>query len=100
MNHTIDIQKLAELSRLELSEEEARSFEEELVAFLRMAEALSEINTDRLPPAEHILPLCNVFREDTPHLFAQRDALLAAAKTTAEDYVTVPRVVDTKGQQA
>jgi aspartyl-tRNA(Asn)/glutamyl-tRNA(Gln) amidotransferase subunit C len=59
-----DVEHVANLARLELSEAEKEQFEDQLNAILKYAEKLNELNTDGIEPTSHVLPLANVMRED------------------------------------
>ena len=61
-----EIEKVARLSRLAFTKEEAALFAGQLGAILEYAEKLNEIDTAGVEPTSHCLPLLNVFREDEP----------------------------------
>ena len=60
-----DIQYVADLARLNLSEEEAERLARDMDSIIRYSmEKLKELDTDAVKPMEHVLPIRNVFRED------------------------------------
>ena len=59
-----DVEHVANLARLELTEEEKEQFTGQLNAILKYAEKLNELNTDDVEPTSHVLPITNVMRED------------------------------------
>jgi aspartyl-tRNA(Asn)/glutamyl-tRNA(Gln) amidotransferase subunit C len=59
-----DVEHVAKLARLELSEQEKKQFSEQLDAILKYAEKLNELDTDHVNPTSHVLQLSNVMRED------------------------------------
>lgn len=59
-----DVEHVANLARLELTETEKEQFAGQLNAILKYAEKLNELNTDGIEPTSHVLPLANVMRED------------------------------------
>lgn len=65
MNITIsDVEHVAKLARLELSDVEKEIFTEQLNAILNYADQLNTLNTDGIEPTSHAMPLLNVMRED------------------------------------
>ena len=91
---TIDVEKIADLARLSLSSEEKTRVANDMGAIIGFADQLSAVDTAGVAEATYVVDLKNVLREDTPENNFERDALLANAKTKAEGYVTVPRVVE------
>jgi aspartyl-tRNA(Asn)/glutamyl-tRNA(Gln) amidotransferase subunit C len=59
-----DVEHVAKLARLELSEQEKKQFSEQLDAILKYAEKLNELDTDHVNPTSHVLQVSNVMRED------------------------------------
>lgn len=93
MKSTVDIHRLAALARLELAPEQAAKWERDMAAMIAFADTLSAVPTDAMPDrADPATP--PVTREDVPGEGFDREALLAAAKTTHRGYVTVPRILE------
>jgi aspartyl-tRNA(Asn)/glutamyl-tRNA(Gln) amidotransferase subunit C len=59
-----DVEKIAGLARLELSEDEKILYQEQLSAILAYAERLNELDLQDVPPTASAVPLTNVMRED------------------------------------
>jgi aspartyl-tRNA(Asn)/glutamyl-tRNA(Gln) amidotransferase subunit C len=59
-----DVEHVAKLARLRLSDEEKETFRRQLSDVLEHARVISEVDTEDIPPTSHTLPLVNVFRED------------------------------------
>jgi aspartyl-tRNA(Asn)/glutamyl-tRNA(Gln) amidotransferase subunit C len=59
-----DVDHVARLARLSLSEEEKEKYTAQLASILTYIEKLNELNTDHVPPTTHVLPVANVWRED------------------------------------
>jgi aspartyl-tRNA(Asn)/glutamyl-tRNA(Gln) amidotransferase subunit C len=59
-----DVEKIASLARLELSEDEKILYQEQLSAILAYAERLNELDLQDVPPTASAVPLTNVLRED------------------------------------
>lgn len=73
------VQHIAELARLELSEDELNRMTEQLSAILDYAARLQELDTEAIPPTASVVPLENVMREDTISPSLPREAVLANA---------------------
>ena len=58
------IEHIAKLSRLELSEEEKATYAAQLSSVLDYVEQLSELETDQIAPTANVTGLKNVMRED------------------------------------
>jgi aspartyl-tRNA(Asn)/glutamyl-tRNA(Gln) amidotransferase subunit C len=59
-----EVEHVANLARLDLSEEEKARFAAQLNAVLEYADKLNELDTTGVEPTTHVLPLYNVMRED------------------------------------
>ena len=59
-----EVQHIAELARIELTETEKEKYAEELSAVLGFIEQLSEVNTNNVIPTSQVTGLVNVVRQD------------------------------------
>ena len=59
-----DVLKLAQLARLELTEEEVKEFSNELSEILQYVEQLGSVDVKGLKPTQQITGLTNVMRPD------------------------------------
>lgn len=93
-----EVQKLAELSRMQLEEQEISGAAANLSAVLEHFENITAINTDDVPPADDVTGLENVSRDDIAEdgILAQPSDLLANAKTM-NGYVVVSGVFADNG---
>ena len=93
---TISIQEVeyvAKLAKLKLTEEEKTAYAEKLSAVLAYMEHLKEIDTSQVPPTTHVLPLENVFREDVVKPCLPREEALANAPDRQDGYFKVPKII-------
>ena len=90
----IDIEHVARLARLALSEEELARFREQLGVILEHAERVREVAAEDVPPTAHPVPTSNVFRPDEPRPGLSREEALSNAPDRAEDLFKVPRIVE------
>lgn len=89
-----EVEHVAELSRLELSEEERKMFTEQLSAILEYFAKLRELDTEGVEPTSHVVPVSNVIREDKPREPMSREEALSNAPEAARGCFKVPRVVE------
>lgn len=88
-----DVEHVALLARLELSEEEKDTFTRQLAQILEHAANIQKPDTAKIPPTAHIAPLKNVLREDkTRPCISNKDALSNAPKEEDGGFV-VPKIV-------
>lgn len=88
-----DVEHVAMLARLELSEEEKQSYTKSLNAILEYMEVLNRLDTSQVEPTAHVLPLQNVFREDNLHVCLDKELALANAPEEEKGCFKVPRIV-------
>lgn len=89
-----EVKYVAELARLDFSEEEIEKLQNELSAVLDYAQALDKYNTDDVKPTEHILPIQNVFREDIAVESLPIEKVLANAPDSEAGAFKVPKVIE------
>jgi aspartyl-tRNA(Asn)/glutamyl-tRNA(Gln) amidotransferase subunit C len=89
-----DVEHIAFLARLGLSEDEKQTFQEQLSGILEYMKALAEIDTSDIPPTAQVIPLRNVMRADIVAPSLPRDAVLANAPEREGDFLKVPPVLD------
>ncbi|MBU0625853.1 Asp-tRNA(Asn)/Glu-tRNA(Gln) amidotransferase subunit GatC [Patescibacteria group bacterium] len=59
-----EVDKIADLARLELSDEERSAFRYQLSSILDYVGKLSEVDIEGVEPMSHSIPVFNVLRED------------------------------------
>ncbi|MFY9173868.1 MAG: Asp-tRNA(Asn)/Glu-tRNA(Gln) amidotransferase subunit GatC [Peptococcia bacterium] len=90
---TGDLEKLATLSRLELSAEEKEKYSADLNDVLTHIEAWNNLDTSSVEPTTHVLSLNNVFREDELGPSLDREAVFSNAPAEEDGYFKVPRIL-------
>lgn len=73
------VEHIAELAKLQLSDDETARMTQQLSAILDYAARLQELDTDAIPPTASVVPLHNVMRDDIVAPSLPRDAALANA---------------------
>ncbi len=88
-----DVLKLAQLSKLSLSDEQVVKFRDEIEEILNYIEQLQQVDTDGLEPTNQVTGLTNVMREDEIEDSVGKDELLKNAPDREGDYIKVRRVL-------
>jgi len=89
------VQHIARLARVGLSEEDVDHFSEQLSEILDYFERLSQVDTENVPPTAHTLPLHNVTREDDePAPPLSSEAVLANAPLRDGEHFRVKVILD------
>ena len=89
-----EVQYIARLARVALSDAEVERYREELSSILGHLDALSRINTDRVPPTARSFDLVNVDREDEPRPSADIADVFLNAPRREGAYFRVRAVLD------
>lgn len=93
-SHQIDIQHIAKLARLRLTEEEAGRYQTQLEGILSYIDTLSRYDLQGVEPTAHAMPVYDVLRADEPRSwFNQNAALLNAPKRHADQF-QIPKVIE------
>lgn len=91
----IDIDYVANLARLELSDEEKEKLGAQLKDILGYFEKLNSVDVEDVEPMAHAHPVFNVWREsDEPGATYNPEVLLKRAPEQRDNQVTVPKVVE------
>lgn len=90
----IDVKYVAELARLELTEEEQALFQPQLENIVKYVEKISEVNVDGVEPMMHGRPLVNAFREDVVRPSLDPEVALANAPKRVDDEFLLPKIVE------
>jgi aspartyl-tRNA(Asn)/glutamyl-tRNA(Gln) amidotransferase subunit C len=77
------VEQVAYLARLKITEQEKQLFAQQLTAILEYVEKLNELNTEQVEPLHHILPIYNVFRDDEVKPSVAREEILARSALDA-----------------
>jgi aspartyl-tRNA(Asn)/glutamyl-tRNA(Gln) amidotransferase subunit C len=88
------VEHVAELAQLALSDEEKELFGRQLSTILEYAERLQQLDTDAIPPTSTVLPLENVMRDDKTRPSLPLADVLANAPAVEEDCFQVPVVLE------
>jgi aspartyl-tRNA(Asn)/glutamyl-tRNA(Gln) amidotransferase subunit C len=89
-----DVQHIAELAKLNLSDAEEALYQEQLSAILDYAQRLNALDTEAIPPTATVLPLRSIMREDVAHPSLPADEILANAPARSGDAFEVHVILE------
>ena len=88
-----EVEHLARLARLQLSEDELDHYAGQLDVILQSVARVSEVAADDIPPTSHPIPVENVYRDDIAHPGLDRSTVAASAPSWEDDRFRVPRIL-------
>jgi aspartyl-tRNA(Asn)/glutamyl-tRNA(Gln) amidotransferase subunit C len=88
------VEHIAGLARLALTEEEKTLYQEQLSAILDYADQLKQVDTSAIPPTATVLPLRSVMRADAVTPSLSREAVLANAPNAQDNCFTAQAVLE------
>ena len=89
-----EVQHVARLARLHLSDEELERMRAQLDAILAYVDKLRELDVEGVEPTSHAVPLVNVMRDDAVTPCLSQDAALANAPDRVGEFFRVPRIIE------
>lgn len=88
-----EVDKVAHLARLTLTDTEAEQFTTQLGDILDYFEQLSELEVADVEPTTRAIDVSNVTRTDTLAPYADKEAIFACAPEQEENYFKVPKIM-------
>jgi aspartyl-tRNA(Asn)/glutamyl-tRNA(Gln) amidotransferase subunit C len=88
------VEYVAKLARLAISEEETAVFAKQLSSILTYVETLNRVDTSQVEPTSHVIPMQNVLREDVVKPPLSQDAALANAPDADNGCFRVPKIIE------
>ncbi len=89
-----EVEHVAKLARLELSEEEKEKLTDQLSNILTYVEKLNELDTTGIEPTSHVLDIRNVMRDDVAASSLPQERALANAPDKAAGHYKVPKIIE------
>ncbi|PYM98141.1 MAG: Asp-tRNA(Asn)/Glu-tRNA(Gln) amidotransferase subunit GatB [Candidatus Rokuibacteriota bacterium] len=89
-----DVEHVARLTRLALTEEELERMREQLNSILTHLDTLRGVDTEGVEPTAHAVDLVNVMREDEVEPCLPQDSMLANAPDRSGELFRVPRIIE------
>ena len=88
-----ELEKIADLARLKLTDDEKKKFLEQINQILTYVEKLNELDTKDIVPLSHSMELINVMREDILRESLPREKALENAPSKTDEFFRVPKVI-------
>lgn len=88
-----EVEHVALLARLELTDAEKQMYARQLGDILEFAKVFNKLDTSGVSPTAHVLPMKNVFREDSTGEHLPTEKVLANAPDRDNKFFKVPRIV-------
>ena len=89
-----DVEHVAKLARLGLTEEEKNTLTEQLSKILEYAETINKLNTEKVPPTAHPISMKNVLREDKVDPCKDPKPIIVNAPEEEDNMFSVPRILE------
>jgi aspartyl-tRNA(Asn)/glutamyl-tRNA(Gln) amidotransferase subunit C len=89
-----DVEHVAQLARLALTDDELERFTEQLGVILEHAAQVAALDTAGVEPTAHPVPLVNVLRADDVRPSLDPSEVLAMAPAAEEGRFRVPRILE------
>ena len=89
-----EVEHVARLARLELTDEEKETFTGQMDAILAYVDTLNELDTAGIIPTAHAVPMENAFRDDVEAPSLGIGNALANAPDRVESFFRVPKVIE------
>ncbi len=89
-----EVEHVARLARLGLSDEEQERMRDQLDTILTYIDKLDQLDTSGVEPTSHVIPVTNVFREDATRSSLSQEQALANAPDRHGSLFRVPRILE------
>lgn len=89
-----DVEHVAGLARLQLTDEEKAQFTEQLNAILQYADKLNELDTENVEPTSHVMAVKNVMRDDEVESSLSIEEVVRNAPDEEDGQIKVPAVLE------
>ncbi len=93
-----DVERVARLARLRLSDEEAAEMTADLDRILGYVDLLEEVSTEGVEPTAHVIPLATPLRDDVPAEELPPEVAVANAPASEGTAFAVPKVLDDEAE--
>ena len=89
-----EVDHVARLARLELTEDEKETMTRQLDRILGYVDKLNELDTSQVEPTSHVIPMVNVLRGDEVRPSLSPDDALSNAPDRDGAFFRVPRIIE------
>lgn len=91
-----EVEHVAQLARLDLTEPEKTLFGEQLTQILSFVEQLQEVSTEGIPPTASVAEQTSILREDIPREGLSQEQALSNAPEASDGFFVVPKILGKK----
>lgn len=91
-----EVEHIAELARLRLTEVEKEKYSEQLSGILNYVEKLSEVDTSQVEPTSQVTGLTNIMRSDEIIESGINEELVVCAPEHQDGFLVIPKIFDNK----
>ena len=88
-----DVRKVAQLARLELPEDQIKTYTAQLEEILSYVDQLQAIDTRNIPPTTRAVEVVNAMRDDIVEVNNSREDILNQAPQREGDFFRVPKIL-------
>lgn len=88
------VEHVAKLARLALTEDEKQKFVKQFGDILEYFNQLNEVDTENIEPMAHSVPASNVMREDVVRVDCTKEEILSNAPEEDNGFFKVPKIND------
>ena len=89
-----EVEKIAKLARLELSDKEVDTYAQQLSAILGYVDQLQEVDTENVEITSQVTGLSNIMREDVVESFDNSEELVKMAPENQDNLIKVKAVFE------
>jgi len=91
-----DVEYVARLARLALTEEEKERYTAQLASILGYIDVLNKFDTSNVPATTHVLPLSNIWREDVaePNRLGSQQDIIKNAPEAEGPFFKVKKIIE------
>lgn len=87
-----DVEHVAKLARLELTEDEKELYTKQLGDVLKYVDQMNEVDTSDVKPMTQVIDFVNVMREDKVYYEHTKEELMANAPEEENGFFKVPKI--------
>lgn len=89
-----DVEHVARLARLALTDDEKELFARQLADIVSYVDLLNELDTKDIEPMAQAIPMTNVMRNDVPENNFKRVDMLAISPYEEDGFIRVPKITE------
>lgn len=86
------VEHVAKLARLELTDDEKEKYSKQLGDILKYVEQMNEVDTTGVPAMSHAFDIVNVMREDVVEYEQTKEELMKNAPDAEDGFFKVPKI--------